>query len=204
MSSPTPTTTGKAKRVSLVSLPPLAVLFLTFFLPFCQDSTLREPSRPLVPFAYGLEHAGELRSIASLPVFVLPLVLIAVVALALLRRGEPRSGEALLATVCLLLMPVAELAEIGSRLVRSPSDYPTLMFFVPALVGLYLLRTSRKADGWDRWRRITTAYLAFALSAPSTSDAIIWNHSLLIGGHLYLLSLGVLLLVLGWSFVGAQ
>jgi peptidoglycan/LPS O-acetylase OafA/YrhL len=186
------------------SLAPLAVLFVTFFLPFCQDSSLHGPTGPLVPLSYGLEHASELRSIASLPVFVLPLLFIAVVVLALLRREPPRTGEAVLATACLLVMPAAELAETGARLAQYPADYLTLLFFLPALLGLYLLWTSRRAGGWDRWRRITAAYLAFVLTAPVTGDAVVWYKSLLIGGELYLAALLSLLLVLAHSFIGAQ
>ena len=130
---------AKPKRAALLSLAPLAVLFVTLFLPFCQDSSLHGPSGPLVPLTYGLQHASELRAIASLPVFVLPLVLIALVALALLRGDQPRRGETRLATICLLVMPAAELAETGARLAQYPAEYPTLLFFLPALFGLYLI-----------------------------------------------------------------
>jgi peptidoglycan/LPS O-acetylase OafA/YrhL len=188
----------------VLSLAPLAVIFVTFFLPFCQDSSLHGTQGPLVPLSYGLEHASELRSIASLPVFLLPLLFIAVVALALLRRAPPRPAEAVLATACLLVMPVAELAEAGARLAQYPADYPTLLFFLPALLGLYLLWSSRQTEGWVRWRRITAAYLAFVLTAPVTGDAVVWYKSLLVGGELYLAALVTLLLVLAQSFLGAQ
>ena len=211
---PEPREERRACRASAVSIPLLALIAVSFFLPSFRSCSSPESVADLVG---GFEQGVDWRSVVLgyvwlISPFLIATVLLSVTAAALLRRAHPGRRSSLVAAggllFCLLSVIYFPAFSVASFF-TDPDPIPFTVFDAGFLVGsvlsvaaaiLLLFRLSRR-HGWHRWGHFIGAYTL--LIAPHSLwfwDALD-ECNVLYGGCMYIGAFLGLLLTSCWAIV---